>query len=295
MGEVVWINGRVHGRAEALVSAFDHGFLYGDSIYETVRTSHGRPFLLDRHLARLRRSATSIELGLSQDDATLGRAIDAALTAAANPESALRIVATRGIGDIGYGRELCASPTVLIYARPLASIRDPALRAGIDASILEVRRNDRRAVSPSIKSSNLLNNILGAREAQKKGAYEGIMLNHEGDVAEGTMTNVFVVRSGRVETPPESVGILPGITRGFVLDLAHQAGIPAGEARFGAADLLAADEAFFTGTTRGILPIVKVDGRAIGNGRPGPLTTRLTTLFDAAEDRLAGVTAAPLR
>ncbi len=287
MGEVVWINGRVWPRDEARISVYDHGFLYGDSIYETVRTSRGRPFLLDRHLARLRSSAAAIRLALDRDDAGYRHAIQETLAAGGNPESALRVVVTRGVGDIGYAHRLCPAPSTLIYARPLRPIRDPALRQGVRVAILDVLRNDRRAVSPAIKSGNLLNNILGAFEAESKGADEGIMLNRGGQVTEGTMTNVFMVKSGVIRTPPPEAGLLPGITRGFVLELARAAGMPVEEAPFGPGELRAADEAFLTGTTRGVLAIVAVDGTPVADGRPGPITLRLTGLFDTAEDRLA--------
>ena len=288
MGEVVWQNGRVFPRAQARISVFDHGFLYGDSIYETIRTTRGVPFLLDRHLARLRNSASLIRLQLDLHGNDYTQAIAAALQAAENDESAIRVVVTRGVGDIGYGSHLCPVPSTLVYVRPLPSIRNPELRQGIRVVILDVLRNDPRALSPAIKSGNLLNNILGALEAEHKGASEGIMLNRDGQVTEGTMTNVFAVQNGVLQTPPPESGILPGITRGFVLELAREAGVQVQETPFSAAALCQADEAFITGTTRGILPIIAVDEDPLGSGVPGPLTVRLTRLFDAAEDRLAG-------
>ena len=292
MGEVVWINGRILPRDEARISVFDHGFLYGDSIYETIRTSGGRPFLLDRHLDRLRRSAKAIRLELDRDPEAYQLAVGEALAAAGNPESAIRIVVTRGAGDIGYESSLCGSPSTLVYVRPMRSIRDERLRQGQRTAILEILRNDRRAVSPAIKSGNLLNNILGAFEAREKGVDEGIMLNRRGQVTEGTMTNIFMVAGGTVRTAPLEAGILPGITRGFVLEMARDAGLPARESAFGPQEFRESDEAFLTGTTRGILPIIAVDDAPIGTGRPGPVTRRLIRLFDEAEDRLAAAAAA---
>ncbi|MFQ5671018.1 MAG: aminotransferase class IV [Acidobacteriota bacterium] len=286
MSEVVWHNGRVLSRQESLISAYDHGFLYGDSIYETIRTSGGVPFLLDRHLRRLRRSAAAIQMVLDRDDAEYRDAIKETLQAAANPESAIRIVVTRGIGDIGYGIHLCPERQTLIYVRPLRRLRDPRFRRGLHLAILDIRRNDKRAVSPTIKSGNLLNNILGAFEAEKRGADEGILLNQEGYVAEGTMTNVFLVAQGVIRTPPAAVGILEGITRGFVLEVARENHMPVEESAFRPDDLLQADEIFVTSTTKGILPVLSINGQPVGQNAPGPVTLKLTALFDKAEDDL---------
>jgi branched-chain amino acid aminotransferase len=290
MGEVVWINGRAFPRDEARISVFDHGFLYGDSIYETIRTSRGRPFLLDRHLGRLRRSARAIRLKLDRDPEEYRLAVDEALAAAGNPESVIRMVVTRGAGDIGYEPSLCPSPNTLIYVRPMRSIRDERLRQGQRTAILEILRNDRRALSPAIKSGNLLNNILGSFEAREKGVDEGIMLNRRGQITEGTMTNIFMVAGGTIRTAPLEAGILPGITRGFVLEMAADAGLPTLETAFSPEEFRNSDEAFLTGTTRGILPIIAVDDAPIGAGRPGEVTRRLIRLFDEAEDRLGSAT-----
>jgi len=286
MAEVVWINGRVYPREEAVISVFDHGFLYGDSIYETIRTSGGRPFLLERHLERLRASAAALHLDLDRTLEDDHRGVDEALAAAANPESIIRIVVTRGEGDIGYGQDLCPHPSSLIYVRPTHPLHDPETRPGIRVVILSVLRNDPRTVSPAIKSGNLLNNILGAHEAEERGVQEGIMLNPAGQVAEGTMTNLFIVKDGVVRTPPLEDGILPGITRGFVLEVARDIGVSIREESFPPANLLAADEAFLTGTTRAVQPILSVDEVQLGDGRRGPITYRLMRAFAEAEARL---------
>ncbi len=283
MTEVVWINGRVHPREKAMISVFDHGFLYGDSIYETIRTTGGHPFLLERHLERLRSSAAALHLELDLDTAAYRQGVVDALAAAANPESVLRIIVTRGVGDIGYGQELCPRPNSLIFVRPTASLPDPDRRHAIRVAILSVLRNDRRTVSPAIKSGNLLNNILGAHEAEDRGFEEGIMLNPRGQVAEGTMTNIFIVKDGVVLTPPLEVGILPGITRGFVLELAKASGVEAREESFGPETLRAAHEAFLTGTTRAIQPIAAIDDIQLPHGGGGPFTRRLMNAFQEAE------------
>ena len=268
-----------------MISVFDHGFLYGDSIYETIRTTGGYPFLLDRHLERLRSSAAALHLELDLETATYQEGVAVALEAAGNSESILRIIVTRGEGDIGYSQALCPRPNSLIFVRPTASLRDPARRLAVRVAILSVLRNDRRTVSPAIKSGNLLNNILGAHEAEDRGFDEGIMLNPRGQVAEGTMTNLFIVKDGVVLTPPLEAGILPGITRGFVLELARESGVEAREESFGPEILLAAQEAFLTGTTRAIQPIAAIDDVNLPEGGFGPVTCRLMNAFQEAEDQ----------
>ena len=285
MSEVVWINGRVYPRGEASVSVFDHGFLYGDSIYETLRTTGGHPFLVDRHLERLRSSATALHLELDLDTAAYRQGLAKALQDAANPESVIRIVVTRGEGDIGYGQALCPRPNSLIFVRPAAPLSDPDRRPAIRVAILSVLRNDHRTVSPAIKSGNLLNNILGAHEAENRGVDEGIMLNPRGQVAEGTMTNLFIVKDGVVLTPPLEAGILPGITRGFVLELIRAARVDVREETFGPETLLAADEAFLTGTTRAIQPIAAIDDVDLPHAGRGPVTLQLMAAFQAAENQ----------
>lgn len=286
MGELVWINGRVCSRQDAVVSAFDHGFLYGDSIYETIRTSKGRPFLLDRHLKRLQASAEALHLQLSMTPEDYRQGLQDALAAAGNDDSVIRIIVTRGEGDIGYGQALTRQPNSLIFVRPMLSLRREAMRRGARVTLLTVRRNHPRTVSPAIKSGNLLNNILGAHEAEARGFEEGIMLNSAGMVAEGTMTNVFMVRDGVLRTPHLDAGILPGITREFTLELAREAGIPTEEGAFGPDEFLAADEAFLTGTTRGVQPIIAVDEVELSGGEAGPVTRQVMAAFDAAEERL---------
>jgi branched-chain amino acid aminotransferase len=284
MAEIVWINGRVYPRGEAWVSVFDHGFLYGDSIYETIRTTRGHPFLVDRHLERLRTSAAALHLELDLDTATYRRGLTEVLAAANNPESVTRVIVTRGEGDIGYGQKLCPRPTSLMLVRPAVALPPPDRRKSVRVAILSVLRNDPRTVSPAIKSGNLLNNILGAHEAEDRGADEGIMLNPRGQVAEGTMTNLFIVKDGLVLTPPLEAGILPGITRGFVLELARAAGVNAREAVFGPETFLAAEEAFLTSTTRAIQPIGIVNDTQLPHEGKGPVTRQLMAAFQEAEN-----------
>ena len=247
-------------------------------MYETLRTYGGRPFRLERHLARLRASAGRLGIAVPPDEA-IARDADALLARAGNAESYLRIIVTRGEGDVSYNFERVKGPTVVMVAKPLPSYPDWHYTEGLDVIVASVRRNHRTSLDPAIKSCNLLNNVLAAREAQARGAVEAVLLNVEGEVAEGASTNVFIVTAGVLRTPPLSAGILAGITREVVLELAGGFGIAAHEESIAVADLLAADEAFLTSSTREVAPIAHVDGRAIGSGRPGPLTLRLLAAF----------------
>ena len=289
MSRLVNISGHIMPAEQALVSAYDHGFLYGDGVYETLRTYDGIPFLLEGHLARLRRSAARIRILWEDLPVDPAEELRKSLLAAANGESLIRIVLTRGVGPFGYDPRGCGKPTLLVYVQPFETPPPSLYESGGRAVIVSVRRNPALALDPYIKSSNLLNNILGAIEAHEKGADEGIMLNLAGQVAEGSMTNVFLARAGRVATPPLSAGILDGLTREFVLGLCRDAGIPAEERDILPEELFAADEVFITSTTREVAPITRIDGRPIGAGRPGPLTGRLRGLFHAAVEALKAV------
>jgi len=279
---LVNISGHIVPAEQALVSAYDHGFLYGDGVYETLRTYEGIPFLLDRHLARLHRSAERIWIRWEELPVDPAEELRKALLAAANTESLIRIILTRGVGPFGYDPHGCGKPTLLVYVQPFEAPPASLYEKGGRAILVSVRRNPTIALDPYIKSSNLLNNILGAMEAHEKGADEGIMLNLAGNVAEGSMTNVFIVRGQRVATPPLSAGILDGLTREFVLGICRDNGIAADEVDLRPEELAAADEAFITSTTREIAPIVQIDRRPIGAGRPGPVTGRLRALFHTA-------------
>lgn len=279
MGIFASIDGVVLEAAEARVSVLDNGFVYGDSVYETLRTYGGRPFLLDRHLARLRRSAGRLAIALPLHDSELAGRLHETLRRAGNQESAIRIVVSRGVGDMTYRFDRVVGPTVAIVVKPLEPFPESRYREGVAVAIVSVRRNHRDALDPAIKSSNLLNNILATREAQAQGAFEAILLNHDGYVAEGAGSNVFVAKAGALLTPPLGAGLLAGLTRELVLELAPRLGIELREQPLLPPELRQAEEAFLTSTLKEILPITRVDGAALADGRPGPLTARLLAAY----------------
>jgi len=280
VSERVNVNGALGGPEEAVISPLDRGFLLGDSVYETIRTYGGRAFLLREHLDRLGRSAAALDIDAAAAPVDIEREILRTLEAAANPESALRVVLSRGRGPLGYDPAGCGPPTLVIHVRACPAIPDAWRHEGVDVAIVPVTRNAPAALDPAIKSSNLLNNFLAWREARRLGAYEPILPNGSGRLAEGASSNLFIVRDGRLRTPALDDGLLPGITRDVVLGLARLERLDAGEASLLPDDLRRADEAFLTSTLKGVLPIRRCDGWPIHAGRPGPLTRRLMALFE---------------
>jgi branched-chain amino acid aminotransferase len=285
MGTVVNIDGTLFPPDEAKVSVFDRGFLYGDSIYEVVRTYGGKPFELDAHLERLARSGERIALSLPWDRARLSREVTRTLDAANNleegRESYIRVVVTRGSGEIGLDPALAVDPRTVIVVRPLVMPPREAYTAGIEVAVVGVERTAPTAIDPSAKTGNYLNNLLALKEARDRGAYEAVMLDAKGRITEGSTSNVFVVKDGRLKTPPKEVGLLEGVTRRTVLSVARDLGLPTDEVHLGPEDLRGADEAFITSTIREIVPVTRCDGQAIGAGRVGPLTTRVQAGFRA--------------
>jgi branched-chain amino acid aminotransferase len=273
------VNGTVTRAEEARVSVLDNGFTFGDAVYETLRTYSGRPFRLGDHLRRLRASAGRLGIAVPVADDELRRRLDELLARAGNPESYIRLIVTRGEGDISYNFDRVKGPTVVMAVKPFPVYPETHYRDGVDVIVSTIRRNHRQALDPAIKSCNLLNNILAVRESQARGAAEAILLNLDGQVAEGASTNVFAVRAGTLRTPPLTAGILAGITRDVVLDLARRLGIPTGDEPLAPADLRGADEAFLTSTTRELVPVRTIDGQPVGSGRPGPVTQRLLAAF----------------
>jgi branched-chain amino acid aminotransferase len=280
MGFYASVNGEITPAEEARVSVLDNGFTFGDAVYETLRTYGGRPFHLDRHLERLRRSAERLAIPTPAGDA-LARDLDALLARAANPESYIRIIVTRGRGDISYHFDRVKGPTVVMVVKPYAPLPAASYTAGIAIILSSVRRNSPQALDPAIKSCNLLNNILAMREAQAKDAFEAILLNEMGEIAETAGANVFMVKDGTVLTPPLDAGILPGVTRQLVLDLAPGLALTVREEPVSVKDLLAADEVFITSTLKEVLPVATIDGRPVGAGGPGPVTLRLLAALRA--------------
>jgi branched-chain amino acid aminotransferase len=281
MGFYASVNGEITPAEEARVSVLDNGFTFGDAVYETLRTYGGRPFHLDRHLERLRRSAQRLAIPMPAADGPLARDLDALLARAANPESYIRIIVTRGRGDISYHFDRVKGPTIVLVVKPYAPLPAASYTDGVAVILASVRRNPPHSLDPAIKSCNLLNNIQAMQEAQAKGAFEAIMLNEIGEIAETAGANVFMVKDGTLITPPLEAGILAGVTRHVVLELARGLELPVREEPVAVKDLLAADEVFITSTLKEVLPVATIDGRPVGPGRPGPVTLRLLAALRA--------------
>jgi branched-chain amino acid aminotransferase len=281
----IYLNDRFVPQEEAVVSVFDHGFLYGDGVYETMRSYQGRTLQLSEHLSRLERSASRIRLELPLSRVRLAELIRESLARNRLQDAYLRVTVSRGAGEIGLEPSLCKTPTLVIIAKPFQPSPGSLYADGVTISIVRTRRNLPEAVPPQVKSLNFLNNILAKIEATAAGAHEGIMLNQREELTEGTTSNLFLVQAGRLRTPSLDCGILDGITRGLVLVLADELTIPTEETRLGVNDLYSAEECFLTNTTQELLPVTGVDGHRVGDGRPGPVTQRLHTLFRARLDR----------
>jgi len=276
---LVYVNGKFLSRDDAKVSVFDHGFLYGDGVYETMRAYRGKIFFLSRHLARLKQSADAISLALPLSLDKIGEALNEALTVNKLNEAYVRIQISRGEGDIGLDPALCPAPTMVIMTRPFQDYPPELYANGVAVAVVQTRRNHPLALDPAIKGTNFLNNILAKIESLKAGAYEGIMLNWKGYVAEGTISNIFTVKKGVLQTPDLETGILEGITRDLVLHLARREKIPTREVLMRPKDIAKADECFITNTTIEVLPVTTIDGHPVGNGRPGPITEKLMQAY----------------
>ncbi len=288
MGTKVNVDGRLGEGGDRLISPLDQGFLFGASVYETLRTYEGRPFLLERHLARLRESAEALAIDVPVSDEQMAARLEETLAAASNPESVVRIIVSAGIGSIDYTKGAAPEPMVVILVRPLTPPPPEAYQQGIRVALVDVVRNHPGTVSPRIKASNLLNNLLAMREAQRAGAAEGLMLNYRGEIAEGSMTNVFVVTDGVLRTPPLSAGILEGITRELTLQVAKEEGVELREEPILPEDLAAADEIFITSSAKELLPVTSVGDRKVGDGRPGPVTNGLLAAYRSKVHELMG-------
>ncbi|MCG6919960.1 MAG: aminotransferase class IV [Acidobacteria bacterium] len=279
MGSFASVNGEIVPLHEARVPVLDNGFVFGDSVYEVLRTYNGRPFQSGRHFRRMRASADRLGIPVPATDGELLDQVRALLARADHVESYVRIVVSRGVGNSSYDFDTVVGPTVVMIQKELTPVSERQYEEGIRVCAVAVRRNHPRSLDPVIKSSNLLNNILAVREAKARGAEEAVLLNHEGHIAEGASTNVFVVNQGALRTPPLSAGILGGITREIVLELSPTLGVASREEMLTMDDLLGADEAFLSSTTREILPVRQVDESLIADGRPGPVTRKVMAAF----------------
>lgn len=279
MGLIIYLDGKFVNEEEAKVSVFDHGLLYGDGVFEGIRAYHGRVFKLKEHIQRLYESARHIALdpGITQE-----QMMEIVLeTCRRNnlKDAYIRLVVTRGRGDLGLDPRRCPKPFIFCIAAGIQLYPEELYERGLELVTVGTRRNAPDALDPRIKSLNYLNNILAKIEATKAGAPEGLMLNKEGYVAEATGDNIFIVKNGCLYTPPSHIGLLEGITRNTVLDLAKKLGIPAAEKVFTRHDVYTADECFLTGTAAEVIPVSHLDSRPIGDGRPGPITRKLISAF----------------
>ena len=281
MARIIFMNDRLVPEDEARVSVFDHGLLYGDGVFEGLRSYSGKVFRLDAHLDRLWASARAICLEIPLPKATVAKAVNDTLAANKLSDGYVRLVVTRGAGSLGLDPNRTKNPQVIVIADTISLYPREFYEQGLKIVTAATQRVQSAALSPRIKSLNYLNNIMAKLEGLRAGCVEALMLNHKGEVAECTGDNVFVVRSGILLTPPPDAGILEGITRNAVMDLAREAGIDCREATLTRHDLYTADECFLTGTAAEVIPVVDIDGRTIGSGTPGPITQRLTTAFHA--------------
>jgi branched-chain amino acid aminotransferase len=281
MAATVNVNGRISPEREAVIPVFDHGFLYGEGIYETLRTYNGRLFLFDRHMRRLRNSARLIDLALPFTDDQLAARIQETIAAAKldNTEAYVRVLVTRGVGELTYDPKATPTPSWVIIVKPLSPPTAENYETGVKVVLVDVVRNHPQSVNPMIKSNNLMNSALAAQQALKRGGFEAVMRNYRDELTECTQSNLFIVKNDAALTPPLESGLLPGITREFIFELSRETGIEVREQVLRDDDLFSADEAFLTSTTRELVPIVSVDDRRIGYGKPGPVTQKLLATF----------------
>lgn len=279
MGLVTYVNGAFVPKEEAKISVYDHGYLYGDGIFEGIRAYNGRIFRLDRHLTRLYDSARYVMLDIPLSKQEMGAAIVETVRRCGLRDAYIRPVISRGVGDLGLDPRKCKVPTVVIIVDTIQLYPKEAYERGLRAVTAAVRKVSPNALSVQAKTLNYLNSIMARIEANRAGVEEALMLQSDGYVCECSADNIFLVRGGEVWTPPAYLGILQGVTREAVMELARKAGLPMLERVFTLYDVYTADECFLTGTGAEVGPVVEVDGRRIASGRPGPITQRLITGF----------------
>src|ERR1700739_2820381 len=275
----IYIDGQYYPEPNAKVSVFDHGLLYGDGIFEGIRFYNGRVFRLEQHLERLWDLAHSICLEIPTSIREMTDAVLETIRQNNLRDGYIRLIVTRGVGNLGLNPEQCKTPSVIIITAPIALYPEPVYKNGLSLVTCATRRTNPSALNPAVKSLNYLNNVMARIEANQANADEGLMLNDEGNVAECTADNVFIIKRGQIVTPPITAGALRGITRSIVFEIAAETGIKVVEADITRHDVFIADEAFLTGTAAEIIPLVKADGRPIGTGKPGPITTRMIARF----------------
>ena len=277
----IYIDGKYYDPKNAKISVFDHGLLYGDGIFEGIRAYNGRVFKLTEHIDRLFCSAKAILLKIPMSHGEIVRAVVETCRRNKIRDGYVRLLVTRGAGTLGLNPNRCKNPSIIIIADKIQLYPAELYQRGMEIITVPTTRNLHSALNPAIKSLNYLNNILAKIEANNAGCEEAVMLNAEGFVSECTGDNIVIVKAGQMLTPPLSAGALYGITRGVVIELAREEGLTVAEPNLTRYDLFNADECFLTGTGAELIPIVKIDGRVIGAGKPGPITRRLVDKYHA--------------
>lgn len=275
----IYINGTYYDKENAKISVYDHGLLYGDGVFEGMRAYSGTVFKLREHMDRLYESARAICLQIPISKSQLENDVNATLQKNALTDAYIRLVVTRGAGSLGLDPNRTSDPQIIIIADHISLYPAEFYEKGLKIITASTIRNHPAALSPRIKSLNYLNNIMAKIEGLQAGCVEAVMLNHKGEVAECTGDNIFIVKRGVLLTPPKDAGILEGITRNAILELAGKLTIPAHEQTMTRHDLLVADECFLTGSAAEVIPVVSIDSRTIGDGKVGPVTTRLIAEF----------------
>jgi branched-chain amino acid aminotransferase len=275
----IYIDGKFFAEADAKVSVFDHGLLYGDGVFEGIRFYNGRVFRLEEHLQRLWDSARSICLEIPMTIREMSDALLETIRQNDLRDGYIRLIVTRGVGNLGLNPTQCKHPSVIIITAQIALYPESVYKNGLTVVTCATRRTNPSALNPAVKSLNYLNNVMARIEANLAGADEALMLNDAGNVAECTADNIFVLKHGQIFTPPITAGALRGITRAVVFELAAELGIKIHESDITRHDVFIADECFLTGTAAELIPVIKADGRTIGNGKPGPITTRMIAGF----------------
>ena len=287
MRGAVYVNGKIAPADQAVVPVYDHGFVYGEGVYETLRTYNRVPFLYDRHMRRLRQSAERLMLDVPFDDqALLGWIHDTVAAAGELNEAYIRILLTRGVGDLNYDPKSTPKPTLVIIVKPFEPPAARVFNDGIKISLVDMLRNHPKSVNPIIKSNNLLNNALAMQAAYRAGAEEALMCNYRGELTECSQANFFMVRGGVALTPTSAAGLLEGVTRAFIFELGRELGIDVREEVLVPKDLESADEMFITSTTRELSPVVKLDDHVVGSGKPGPVTKKLLDRYQQQAQEL---------
>ena len=272
----VYVNGTIARGEDASIPVYDHGFLYGEGVYETLRTYNRVPFLYDRHVRRLRASAGFLQLDVPFSDEGLATWIGDTMEAAGDMQEAyIRVLLTRGVGELTYDVRATPVPSLVIIVKPLEEPPARVFSDGIRIALVPILRNHPGSVNPIIKSNNLLNNALAMQEANRRGAEEGLMCNYRGELSECSQANFFIVRGGVALTPKIDAGLLEGLTRSFLFEIGQDVGVQVRNETLFPKDLETADEAFITSTTRELSPVTRIDDRVIGSGKPGPVTVKL--------------------